>query len=161
MGDVERSAVISVCGLYRYALQRIWDQSLPILVFLMLNPSTADAAVDDATIRVCMGRARLMGAGGIAVVNLFAYRATQPADMLRAVDPVGPENDMWIDRVARDGKTLMVIAAYGAHGAHRGRATSVKRKLAGVQLYHLGRTKGGFPKHPLRIAYSVQPEPLP
>src|SRR5690349_21188818 len=91
---MERLAVIE--GAYRYRLDRWWDRALPPLIYIMLNPSTADAERDDATIRVCMGRAKNEGCGGIVVVNLFAYRATKPEDMKRAADPVGPNNDWYI-----------------------------------------------------------------
>ena len=74
-------AVVSDDGLYRYILTRTWDRSLPALVFCMLNPSTADATVDDPTIRKCIGFAQRLGYGGIIVVNLFAYRATKPREL--------------------------------------------------------------------------------
>lgn len=93
--EVATTAGISECGTYRYWLCREWSPGLDSLVWLMLNPSTADATQDDPTIRRCMGFARRWGYGGITVVNLYAYRATNPRDLLTAADPVGPENDRY------------------------------------------------------------------
>ena len=157
MSAAQASAVLSPDGVYRYLLTRTWEPHRCRLVFIMLNPSTADAQQDDATIRICMGRARRMGAGGIAVVNLFAYRATQPLRLYGATDPIGPENDLYILQAVRE-DPLMVIAAWGQHGPLRNRAQSVRQLLASVPLHHLGLTKEGQPKHPLRISYDVQPE---
>lgn len=157
---IERGAEISTCRRYRYLLWRRWDKSKPHLVFIMLNPSTADGETDDATIRVCMGRATRMGCGGIRVVNLFAYRATAPADMMRADDPVGPENDQAIAR-ALQGGPHMVVAAWGRDGAFQGRYHDVVSLVCGdygVPIYCLGQTADGMPKHPLRIPYSKEPE---
>lgn len=156
---MDRDAVLSSCGLYRYWLKREWDGRDPQMVFIMLNPSTADALVDDATIRVCVGRAKRMGCGSIRVLNLFAYRATDPKAMMLAADPVGPENDAYIQSVMRS-KPAMVIAAWGVGGNYMGRARKVSETCVayGVPLHCLGTTKDGHPRHPLRIAYSVQPQ---
>jgi hypothetical protein len=156
---IERGAEISPCGRYRTALWRSWDKAGDRLVFIMLNPSIADAHVDDATIRVCMGRARLMGCGKIRVANLFTLRATDPKELRVAKDPVGPDADraLWQAIV---GQPRMVIAAWGDDGAYRNREAEAIRILCGdygIDLYCLGVTKAGHPKHPLRIPYSVQP----
>jgi len=98
---LQRGAVISPCGLYRYSLTRTWSAALP-LPFVMLNPSTADADIDDPTIRRCMAFARREHAGGIIVANVFAYRATSPADLWKATDPFGPWNDDTLETVARE-----------------------------------------------------------
>ncbi len=159
IGMGKRDAVISACGLYRYRLTRTWDDRPP-LVYVMLNPSTADALKDDATIRVCMGRAQRMGCGGIVVVNLFAYRATHPEELLLAADPVGPENDQHIS-AALTGNPHTVIAAWGVGGNYLRRAWKVAHtcRMLQVPLHCLGVTKDGNPKHPLRIGYAVQPQP--
>ena len=91
-----KQAVLSDCGTYRYRLWRKWGCGSPLL-FVMLNPSTADAEVDDATIRRCLGFADAHGFGELEVVNLYAYRATDPADLKRAGYPVGPDNDAHIE----------------------------------------------------------------
>ncbi len=153
-----RSAVLSPCGFYRYRLGRTWDNRLPVLLFIMLNPSTADANVDDATIRVCMGRAMRMDCGGIMVVNLFGYRATSPLDMLVAADPIGPSNDVYIEETLA-AKPKLAIAAWGVGGNHMDRARKIADKCHafGVPLHCLGVTKDGSPRHPLRIGYAVSP----
>src|SRR5438309_1547537 len=90
--SMKYSATISNCQQYRYRLSRCWDESLPACMFIMLNPSTADAKVDDRTIKRCMAYARAWGYGKLYVGNLFAFRATKPKNMKAASDPVGPNN---------------------------------------------------------------------
>src|SRR3954454_15761859 len=101
--SLEQNAVISACGRYRYLLSRQVGPGLRTATFIMLNPSTADATNDDPTIRRCIGFARQWGCGRLAVLNLFAVRATDPAEMKRADDPVGPENRDWFDRHLLEG----------------------------------------------------------
>lgn len=144
----ESAATISPCGLYRYRLSRRWSSG-PTCVFVMLNPSTADARHDDPTIRRCIGFAKREGCGSLVVVNLFAFRATSPADMKAATDPVGLENDEHITRAMVDADGP-VIAAWGAHGSYRGRDGHV-RLLTDVPLSCLSLTKSGAPGHPLYI----------
>lgn len=152
-GAVQRSAIISDDGVYRYSLARWWDTSLPRDLWIMLNPSTADAAKDDRTIRRCIGFSRSWGSGGLVVVNLYGYRATDPDDLFAAqkagVDVIGPENDGWI-RAHLATERGYVIAAWGATGA---RAWKVRQyaKLAGQTLTCLGTTKNRQPRHPLYV----------
>ncbi len=154
---IERGANISPCGKYRYLLWRTWGKQQP-LVFIMLNPSTADANQDDATIRVCMGRARRMKVGGIIVANVFAFRATKPSDLFAAADPVGPLNSSEILHAITI-PNRMVIAAWGDHGMYRHGWLAVRQeaKDCGQPLHALRLTKAGTPCHPLRIAYAVEP----
>lgn len=137
---------------YRYALTRTWGNGERI-VWIMLNPSSADCFTDDPTIRRCRSFTRRLvpEAGGLAVVNLYGLRATNPADLWTSEDPIGPDNDYFIGSRATRAQT--VIAAWGVHGARNGRATQVATLLAevGVQLMCLGVTKGGHPKHPLYV----------
>lgn len=158
--EIARGARISECGLYRYDLVRRWqDHGMPArgdMLFVMLNPSTADASVDDPTIRRCMHFARREGCDGLRVVNLFAFRATDPAALKRIRDPVGPDNDRTL-RAAfaeqRDAKTPCV-AAWGAHGTLHGRhlrVLAIAREV-GVEMVCLGRTKHAAPKHPLYMS---------
>ncbi len=146
----QSGAKISDCGLYRYRLWRTWDEDKPPLVFVMLNPSTADADKDDPTIRRCMGFARRLGHGGIVVCNLFAYRATAPEVLSTVADPVGPMND---EEIVVACMARRVVAAWGAEPFARKRAADVTRRLkdAGVALYCLGVTKEGCPRHPLYV----------
>lgn len=164
MIEIRKDALISTCGAYRYWLNRVWEDAKVRLPFIMLNPSTADASEDDPTIRRCMGFARDNGFGGIIVMNLFAYRATQPSDMKRSPDPVGPHNDGHLRDLfgyAR-GNDAPIIAAWGTHGTHRGRDRRVRHLAAeaGIKLSCLGRSKGGHPKHPLYLAASSPIEAL-
>jgi hypothetical protein len=145
------TAVISSCGKYRYYLGRCWDNKLPVLSFIMLNPSTADAEIDDHTIRRCIGFAKLNGFGGIAVVNLFAFRATEPSELYLTPDPFGPDNVEHLKDIlffSNQGKTK-IVAAWGAHKAVADfKALS---QLRGAPLYCLGKTKDGHPRHPLYV----------
>lgn len=158
------SAKISEDGQYRYWLARDWymDGETPNpLVYVMLNPSTADATKDDPTITRCMRRAASLGFNGIRVVNLFALRSTDPAKLLDVADPVGPDNDRIVASVCRG--QPMVIAAWGEEKAHVAqRASAVKAILRGLQvpLYALAMTKAGHPRHPLYVSYEAQPVPL-
>lgn len=153
-------AVLSECGRYRYALHRAFDEGEGKCLFVMLNPSTADAAEDDATIRRCMAFAAGWGYGCLEVVNIYGFRATKPADLWRAEDPVGPENREWIRRcVSNAGRVVM---AWGAHGRRNGMGQATEdalrercRDRAGV----LGRTKHGEPRHPLYLPKDAEFRP--
>jgi hypothetical protein len=162
---VVRSARLSEDGLYRYELARRWALG-PTARFIMLNPSTADAELDDPTIRRCVGFARALGCGGIVVANLYAYRATRPADLWRAADPVGPRNDHILrELAARTAATgAPLIAAWGAR-VRPDRVEAVLHLLeaAGARdlLTALGVTKDGAPRHPLYLPSSARPEQWP
>jgi len=144
-------AYFSPCFRYRYLLIREWEQKTKCC-FIMLNPSTADADIDDPTIRRCMSFARREHCGGIAVLNLFAFRATLPGDMKAAEDPVGPENDGYLQMALEECKGP-IIAAWGAHGSFRGRDKAV-RQMFGDNLLCLGLTAAGQPRHPLYLKSS-------
>ena len=116
-------------------------------MFVGLNPSTADESADDPTIRRCVRFARDWGFDGLFMVNLFAYRATQPADMLSVDDAVGPENDEWLVRIGAEAG--LVVAAWGNHGAHQSRDKAVRRMFPNIN--HLGLTAIGQPRHPLYL----------
>lgn len=139
---------------YRYVLTRTWDAGKPPMVWVMLNPSTATGLVDDPTIGKVIRFARRDPAiGGIIVVNLFACRATKPAVLRTAADPVGPMTDALLLReCAQPGRP--VVLAWGAHGALHGRAAHVTGLLAaaGAVSWCLGTTKDGQPLHPLYLA---------
>lgn len=147
---LQRRATISDDGLYRYRLSRTWDGTKLPLVWIMLNPSTADAEIDDPTIRRCMSFARREGAGGIEVLNLFAYRATKPKELERVSDPVGPLNDEFIREVLYPHSRC--ICAWGAFPKAWGRAERIMDLARGIDFLCLGRTAAGHPLHPLYIA---------
>jgi hypothetical protein len=153
---VLRRAAFSRCGAYRYALWRTWDETRPAVLFVALNPSTADHRRDDPTIRRCIGFARSWGYGGLLVANLFAYRTPHPRILRAAPDPVGPRNDRWISRLARE--AAFVVAAWGADGDFRGRADEVLHRVRDCQC--LGLTSAGAPRHPLYVRKDVLHQPF-
>lgn len=150
-------AVISDCGLFRYRLGRVWDADRRPLVFVMLNPSKADAEVDDPTITRCIGFAKAAGAGGIDVVNLFAFRATDPDDMAKAADPIGPLNNLHIRKAAEQGHRTVVAWGAGVPRAYAWRVRDVMSILrnVGLPVWCLGITKAGQPRHPLFVKGDV------
>lgn len=153
------SAIISKCGKYRYLLTRESEVEQPgpgPALFLMLNPSTADATLDDPTIRRCRSFAKSWGCAGVSVANLYAYRATKPADLWLIEDPVGPDNDALLRRVANEYGDI--VCAWGAN-AKLERVLAVADTLinAGARLWCFGTTKGGQPLHPL---YLKRDQPL-
>ena len=154
--DTLSEALYSPCERYRYGLSRRWSDAAPVL-FVMLNPSTATERANDPTIHRCEARARTMGAGGVQIANLFGFRATRPEELKAASDPVGPENDALLDAWHR--QAHMTIAAWGVHGAHLGRAAVFADRMG--DLWHLGLTRDGHPRHPLYVAYARAPEPWP
>ena len=145
-----KEAVLDRTGTYRYLLGRQWRSSTkgPVL-FIMLNPSTADADVDDPTIRRCISYGVSWGYGGIEVVNLFALRSTDPKRLTQVPDPIGPENERYIlEAAARASK---IVAAWGVHGEINDRGLDVLHLLKDYNVYCLGVTKRQRPKHPLYL----------
>lgn len=149
---VEKAANISPCGQYRYWLSRQWELvKAKWLTVIGCNPSTADAEVDDPTIRKTMGFAKLWGYTGLMMLNVYAYRATKPADLWKAADPVGPENDYFLG-IAHSNTDVMV--AWGRI-PKREHVKDVLFRLRGLKFYCLGVNKDGSPKHPLYVPYSA------
>lgn len=156
---LERDALISECGKYRYLLRRIWDHDKQRVLFIMLNPSTADAEVDDATIRSCIRLSKALGYGSFEVVNLFAWRATDPAKLPTPPSMArGPINPRVIEAAVHRCDT--VVCAWGAHpyAAMNARGVLDIVKLYRPSAYCLGKTKAGAPKHPLYIKTGTQLE---
>lgn len=149
-------ASFSACGKYRYSLTRTFGGADGRAVFIMLNPSTADATQDDPTIRRCIGFAKAWNCGELVVLNLFAIRATDPAVMLADADPEGPDNEEHFRRYlagAQHAETI-IVCAWGAHGKHRNQGRKVMGWLQRWDITPecLGVTKDGQPKHPLYLA---------
>lgn len=137
-----RTASISEDGLYRYQLYREWDVNLPVILFVMFNPSTADGASDDPTIRRVINFAKSWGYGGLYVVNLFAFRSTNPKELQSASDPVGPENMNIIKALVS--KTDRVVYAWG-----NGHLEPAWLRTLVCTPYCIQIGKNGVPKHPL------------
>ena len=153
-GPMKRYAIISDCGRYRYLLSRIWNRTRLQALFIMLNPSTADAEIDDATIRSCIRLCKALGYGGFEVVNLFAWRATDPKELLATPDdPVGLSNDR-IAKMAIN-RCDVVICAWGSNKIMGSLRPKQMRDLVLSQrsqvTFCLGTTKAGHPKHPLYV----------
>ncbi len=153
--------IFSPCRKYRYTLWRVlprtFDHVEGFVQFIGLNPSTADETIDDPTIRRCKAFASAWGYTGLCMTNLFAFRATDPRDMIRSCDPVGEHNDEWLARVARE--AAIVVAAWGAGGEHQDRGEKVRNQFAnlGKPLYCLKITKHGHPQHPLYLKRDLKP----
>lgn len=154
------SAIFSPCGLYRYELRRavgdvLYGSTRQTIAWIMLNPSTADANINDPTIRRCIGFAGRWGFASLVVGNLFAFRSTDPKGIKTAEDPIGPENDAYLRKIV--GEADLVVCAWGAHGSAVGRGSAVRRLIAdaGKTPHHLGLSKDGHPKHPLYLPYET------
>lgn len=155
-------AELSSCGRYRYRLERDgWNgDDLRTCLFVMLNPSTADAQNDDPTIRKCVGFTRRWGYGKLVVCNLFAFRSTKPEGLIDAMDPIGPEND----RTLRDEAAIaaLIVFAWGSHAVLgvrlSTRAWVVRQMLAphADRFATLGLAKDRQPRHPLMLAYETE-----
>ena len=157
--DVLRSAYISADLQYRYRLERTWNPERGWVLFVMLNPSTADGMKDDRTITKCMRFARDWKYGGLVVANLFAYRSPHPAELLEVDDPVGPENDATLAAL-RDSHG-MTLCAWGNNGRLMGRDEAVFNLLTagGRPVHCLGVTGNKNPYHPRNVPYGTDPKP--
>jgi hypothetical protein len=152
--DERSGAIISPCGVYRYHLWRRWDENLPTMVWVMLNPSTADAAEDDPTIRRCIGFAKREGCGGISVRNVFALRATDPSELAKYPDPVGPDNWDYLINARQVSLLTILIAGWGALRPEkrlRSGYTNAISAVMGQGAHCFGVTKKGHPRHPLYL----------
>ena len=143
---------------YRYALRRVWDDTLDSVFFVMMNPSTADPYVDDPTVAKCQRYARAWGYGTLWVGNTFAYRATNQKHLLQVADPVGPENDAWLLKMAA--QAGMIVLAFGRphkNLCQRGRDVAALLHRAGHELHALKLCNDGTPSHPLYLRGSLKP----
>lgn len=153
------SAIFSDCGAYRYSLQRGVQLSGPVYAYIGVNPSTADATIDDATVRKWIGFTKVQGGSGFVVGNLFAFRSTDVKALAAAADPVGPSNEAWLDAAIRNADILVPcwgsrdklpkslhpqIMVVARHLIHSGKPTKV-----------WGLTKSGDPLHPLMLSYQT------
>lgn len=154
----ESGATFSSCRRWRWLLWRQWDPRRPYANFLMLNPSTADERKLDPSCTRARNYAQAWGYGGLVVTNVFGWRATDPEAMKAEPDPVGEGNDAAILEAAR--AAGIVVCAWGNHGAHLDRASSVARMLreAGLVLHALKINANGAPAHPLYLSSRLRPQ---
>lgn len=157
-----QQTVFSECRRYRYTLWREWSfdaQRAGFVMFIGLNPSTADEVQNDPTVRRCIDFAKRWGFGAMSMMNAFAYRATDPAEMKRQPEPVGEDNDFWLRRCAEC--ATRIVLAWGLNGAHAGRDGQVlellARKKVLAKVVCLRITQGGHPEHPLYMPADVEP----
>lgn len=150
---MKKGAIISDCGKYRYRLWRIWNEANPLVMFIMLNPSTADSNLDDPTIRRCIGFAGSWGYGGLYVGNLFAYRSTDPKQLKSVIDPRGKDNDYHLRQMVM--KCSIVICAWGnGYEYPNDSICGIPESL----MHYIDLSKDGIPKHPLYLKKSLKPK---
>ncbi|MFP7174948.1 DUF1643 domain-containing protein [Priestia filamentosa] len=140
---------------YRYSLWRIWDETKPRVVFIMLNPITEGETKDNPTVRRCIAFAKEWGYGSLEVVNLFSYRASTPEMLKKAKEPVGASNEQFLLQAAN--RAERIVLAWGIHGAFLKQNEKVLTLLKSYPLYALGVTKERHPRHPLFMKKSAKP----
>ena len=149
-------AVFSDCRKYRYALWRMWDENKPLVMIIGLNPSTADETGNDPTITRCISFARSWRYGAVCVTNLFGFRATAPSELKAYHDPIGKENDAWVQEMAKE--AAITVAAWGNHGKFLNRSIEFLSSLD--QLHFIQMNKSGEPAHPLYLKAELKPFPM-
>ena len=153
---MKNTASFSRCRQYRYALWRTWDNTKPHVLFVGLNPSTADEKKNDPTITRCIDFAKRWGYGGVCVANLFAYRSTKPSGLKSAAQPVGKQNNRWLKKLAKEAG--LVVAAWGNDGSFMNRSKEVINILPRLNCLNINRS--GEPAHPLYQKASTLPKPM-
>lgn len=155
---MQNNCIFSLSRQYRYTLIHQWEEDAQrTLAVIGLNPSTADEQQLDPTLKKIRGFATRWGYGKFVMLNLFAYRATQPADMKKVVNPIGLENDQWIKYVIRSYNVDKVLLGWGTHGVHMGRDREVLKLTADQDTIALAVNANGTPKHPLYVPYDTEP----
>lgn len=162
---IDSGATFSSCKKFRYRLWRVWDTAKPPAIFILLNPSTADEVANDPTVARCQARAFALGYGRLEILNIFAYRSTDPKALYDVTDPVGPGNDDAIrDCLEQHWATAgaRVICGWGKNGHLSGRGRHVLALVGGAGFVAncLKQNSDGSPQHPLYLAYSLQPRPM-
>lgn len=147
---VDRGADFSGGGIWRYRLWRIWNKTLPVLIFVMLNPSIANEDQNDPTVERCERRARRLGFGGVVVYNVFAFVSTDPDALKLTLDPVGPMNNIHLDNMHALYPCRVVVCAWGKHAGKRGQDVAALLSKHSA-LHCLKLNKDGSPQHPLYL----------
>jgi len=151
---MKKNAILSEDRKYRYVLSRIWDETKPKVMIIGLNPSTADETEDDPTIGRCISFSKSWGYGGVYMLNLFAFRATQPKDMFNAQNPIGLENNSYIEIYSK--KVDKIVCAWGNHGTYKNRGNEIREKFD--KLFYLKLNQTGEPAHPLYLKSELVPK---
>ena len=155
---MEKGAQFSDCRIYRYALWRTWAPGNGHVTFIGLNPSTADENKDDPTIRRCIGFTKDLGFGGINMLNIFAFRATNPKELMKAKEPIGEKNDYYLNMYCDP--IGLNVACWGTLGLYMNRGREVL-DLLGIDCLHcFGFTKNVQPKHPLYLRKDTKLEEM-
>jgi len=150
---LKTDAILSEDRKYRYLLSRIWDESKSTVMIIGLNPSTADETENDPTIERCISFAKSWGYGGVYMLNLFGFRATQSKDMFNAEEPIGIDNDEYIKKYSKI--CDKVVCAWGNDGNYKNRSQEI---LAIIKnSYYLKLNKTGEPAHPLYLKADLVP----
>lgn len=157
--DSKITAVFSDCQKYRYQLSEIWDESKPLVMWLLMNPSVACIDYADPTLIRTGKFARSWGCGGQLVANVHAYRATDKNRLLEVKDPVGPKNDEMILKMANEAKTI--VLAFGQPPKMlRSRGQDLIKLLKDYSgLSYLRLSQDGTPSHPLYLPSNLTPQP--
>jgi hypothetical protein len=150
---MKTDAILSENRKYRYVLSRFWDESKPVVMIIGLNPSTADETKNDPTITRCIDFAKSWGYGGVYMLNLFAFRATLPKDMIDEEEPIGNDNDSYIDKYSK--LSEKVVCAWGNDGTYKNRSKEILSKFD--NLYYLKLNQTGEPSHPLYLNGNLIP----
>ena len=154
---MKMDAVFSECGRYRYVLWRIWDESKPHAMMILLNPSIADHQIDSKTSNRCIEFAKSWGYGGLCIGNLFAYRSQNKAMIRKVQDPIGADNDAWLLKLSAAAE--VVVAGWGNDGSYMNRAEHVCKLVKNLTC--LRTTSTGQPQHPLYLPKDLEPIPYP
>ena len=152
MSFIYKNATFSSCRAYRYSLSRIWDKKKKYVMFIGLNPSTANEETDDPTIRRCANYAKDWGYGGFMMVNLFAYRTTLPSNLKKVKYPIGSENDKYIVILSK--KADITVAVWGNNGNLYGRDKQVLDLIPSLMCLKIN--KSGQPAHPLYLTKNLK-----
>ncbi|WP_419882889.1 DUF1643 domain-containing protein [Peribacillus sp. B-H-3] len=156
----KNGAVFDETRTYRFSLTRVWEPDKEKVVFICLNPSTADENIDDPTLIRCIDFAKRWSNGKygwLEIVNLFGYRTKDFNNLKNAIDPIGSDNDNFILNAVKDAD--LVVAAWGENGAYQKRAEEVLKLLSNnnIPIYCLDILNGGQPKHPLYVKATNEP----
>lgn len=152
---MKMDAVFSPCHQYRYVLWRVWDESKPHAMMILLNPSIADHQRDSRTSKRCIEFAKSWGYGGLCIGNLFAYRSQNKAMIRKVHDPIGPDNDDWLLKLSA--AAGIVVAAWGNDGSYMDRGMQVYSLVNNLSC--LRTTDKGQPQHPLYLPKGLKPIP--